>query len=188
MSDNQRSKILNGLGPQSTVVDLSMIGQWSEKVLGKVIWVLVGHLSSHSGDIKNISSLLLDVPFGLNQVNFLPIHGGSTTSKSSIHSLNSLMLLVPGSLWQVPNLSAGSLMLLKLPRMHYNSPDIVFFSCLTCSHSDLLFWRSQGEYIVTILIGCASLIHSPTRRIKPLPMNRKNRTVSNIYLKNNNLA
>ena len=68
-SEDQQSRILNGFGPQSIDEDLSITGQWSEKFLGIVFWELAGHLVSHSGDTRNLSNLLLAVPFGLNQVN-----------------------------------------------------------------------------------------------------------------------
>ncbi|KAH1262176.1 ATP-dependent RNA helicase DBP3 [Glycine max] len=96
-----------------------------------VSMLLAGHLPSHSGDTRNLSNLLLEASFGLYQVNFLPSHGTSRTSISSIHSLNSLMLLFANTLWQLPNLSSRSLMELKLPKMHQSPLDTASFSCFT---------------------------------------------------------
>ena len=145
LSNIQQSRTLNGLGPQSMNLDLSMTEQWSEKFLSKVTYVVAGHLLDQSGEIKNLSSLLFANPFGLYQVNFLPRHGASSNSNFAIQSLNSFILLSCSILCLFPSLSVGSLTLLKSPKIHHNPPLSEDFSCLMLSHNVLLFWISQGE-------------------------------------------
>ncbi|KAH1199244.1 hypothetical protein GmHk_18G052651 [Glycine max] len=115
---------------------------------------LSGHVSLHSGDINALSNLLLDSSFGLNQVYCLPTVGTSNTSISSIHSLNSCILLSPSSLSVFPLLSFGFLMQLKSPSTHHNLTWDACFSCLTESHNIL----------------STSLMHSPSKKMNPFPM------------------
>ena len=122
LSISQQSRIRNGFGLQSTNLDHSKTGQWSEKFLSIGCWMLPGHLMSQSGDTRNRSSLLFVVPLGLNHVNFLPTYGASSTSISSIQSLNIFILLSSVNLWQTPTLSSGYLMLLKSPVIHHRPP------------------------------------------------------------------
>jgi len=140
VSDNQQSIILKGLGPQSAFLEHSNIGQWSEKFFSSVYWADPGHLDIQSGDIKILSNLLLAVPFGLTHVNLLPTHGASSTSISSIHSLNSLDPPSSVPLWHAPVLSVGFLMVLKSPNIHHSPSWLCDFNFLTDSHSTLLLW------------------------------------------------
>ncbi|KAH1246763.1 hypothetical protein GmHk_06G016786 [Glycine max] len=84
-----QSITLKGLGPQSTVVDLKRMGQWSEKSLSSTNWVESGHWISQSSERRNLSSLLIAVPLGLTQVKFLPTDLTSSKAISEIQELNS---------------------------------------------------------------------------------------------------
>ncbi|KRH01531.1 hypothetical protein GLYMA_18G282900v4 [Glycine max] len=100
------------------VLDLSNMGQWSEKFLASGVWTDPGHLESHSGETKALSNLLLAVPFGLNHVNLFPTQGASSNSNSSIQLLKSRMLPSTIPLCEDPTLSPLILMLLKSPIIH----------------------------------------------------------------------
>ena len=145
LSDSQQSSNLKGFGPQSAFLDLSRTGQWSEKFLANTDWADVGHLASHSGETKNLSNLLLALPFGLNQVNLLPTQGASSTSNSSIQLLNSAILPSTSPLWEDPILSDDILILLKSPKMHQYPPGFWFFNWATLSHNTLFSWRLHEE-------------------------------------------
>lgn len=145
LSWNQQSRTQQGFGPQSTMEDLNMIGQWSEKFLSKINWVLPCHLLSHSIDTIILSSLLLVVSFGLCHVYFLSTHDTSLTSKSAIHSLNSFTILSSYCLWLIPTLSDGLVMLLKSPNIHHGPPKLAFLHCLICPHKFLFKPTAHNE-------------------------------------------
>lgn len=165
---NQQSRTLKGLGPQSVILDLSRMGQWSEKSLFRLNCVLSGHLDVHSSETKNLSSILFAASFGLIHVYFLLTHDTSSTAKSDTHSLNFVMLLRSPSLWDELTLSDGCLMLLKSPKIHHKPSDWRFFSCLIESHSARLPTTSHGAYTFMMNNFCMSWFHTPSSKIKPL--------------------
>ncbi|KAH1193899.1 hypothetical protein GmHk_19G054827 [Glycine max] len=99
------SMTLRGLGPQSMILDLKRMGQWSEKSLSNTNCVVSGQRDSHSSDRRNLSSLLITVPLGLHQVKHLPTDLTSSTSMSAIHELNSEILVELPTDWDELNLS-----------------------------------------------------------------------------------
>jgi len=170
LSKSQQSTMRNGLGPQSTILDLRTTGQWSEKFLSNGCCKLPGHFASHSGEIRDLSSLLFAALLGLNHANFLPIHGASSSSSSPIRSLNSYIFPSSIPLCLTPTLSEGCLMLLKSPKMHQSPPWVVDFSSLMAFHKILLFCTSHGKYMATICTCTASFVHWPVSQMKPSPM------------------
>ncbi|KAH1254355.1 hypothetical protein GmHk_04G010812 [Glycine max] len=135
--------------------------QLCDKVAGLFVRVnctLSGKVSLHSGDINALSNLLLDSPFGLNQVYCLPTFGTSNNSMSSIHSLNSCILLSPTDLSIFPILSFGFLMqasLVQTPSKRMNPVPVTLF-CSLKSDSVHMHKMPPAELIA----GCISHITS----------------------------
>lgn len=132
--------------------------------------VQAGHLLSQLRDTRNMSSRLLATPFGLNHVNFFPTQGISSSSTSAIHLLKSWILLASAPLWDTPSLSEWCLMLLKSLMKHHKPSGSCCLNCLSESHKIRFCWLSHGEYMLTTQIFWFSWVHTPSNRIKPLPI------------------
>ena len=103
-----------------------------------------GHCDSHSSDTRTLSNLLLVIPLGLYQVNFLPTTGISFSMHLSINSLN----LVMSQLFTIPLfkpfLSEAFLTELKSPITHLIHQFAVANLSSTSFHSKTLSLLEQG--------------------------------------------
>lgn len=115
------------------------------KFLYNMKWKLSCHIISLFADTRNLSNLLLAIPLGLYYIYFLPTCGTSSTYRSAIHSLKSLMILSLCCLWLDHTLLEADLMLLRSPTIHHNPPKFAFLRCLIWSHKFRFKLSSQGE-------------------------------------------
>ncbi|KAH1241513.1 hypothetical protein GmHk_07G019087 [Glycine max] len=119
-------------------------------------------------DTRNLSNLLLAIPLGLYYIYFLPTCGTSSTYRSAIHSLKSLMILSLCCLWLDHTLLEADLMLLRSPTIHHNPPKFAFLSHLLqsnglrhCSGNILLPCISAEMMVLADFCGTAVPFSSP---------------------------
>ena len=145
------SRNLKGFGPQSTTFDLSTSAQWSEICLSKTYCLLPGQCCNQSKVVKNLSSLLLALPLGLYQVNFVPIQDKSTISILSMKLLKPCTSrLIPLGQF-IPLHSLSFLTELKSPRTHQELQCSLCLISNKSAHICLFTCIIHEEYTFTII-------------------------------------
>ena len=111
-----KSNVLNGLGPKSIVLFLTITAQWSNTCLFRIYWLESCQCCNHASDTR--ISLLLANPLGQYQVYFVPTTGMSNNSHLSINSLDLVVSIFCDKFLVIPLLSCSLLTNLKSPNTH----------------------------------------------------------------------
>lgn len=142
----------NGFEPQSSLVNVNIMGQWPDNFLFMTNWAQLGSKSSHPIDNKNLSNLLQAATPLRNYVNLHPTSG---TLESSMDSINKSKFSI--SLPLIDILPSSPLYFF-LCRIALNLPcnTTFWFSLSNASHKSFLPSEEQGAYTFTITLGSNS--------------------------------